>query len=188
MADDVEGAGHPTKDLSIAVAEDHPSPVPERIRVLLAEVHDPAQGHSGVVDRVALEELVEEGPGLAEAVVGLVDGLVARRLVAFLADDVAPDILLTRGIADRPVRLRLRRLHGQGVGTLTRATSSDLGVLDPGQANRVIAIQRPSGPGPLPLIPLNRDALQNERRENTVQRVTVTTHENLPTSRPFGRA
>ena len=110
VADHVERLREAREDLAVAVAEHHPAAVPERVRVLLAVVHDAAQRHVLVVDRVAAEDVLPEVPGLPEAVERLVGRRVAGRLV----------VLVAHAPARRSPPTRARRPRSRGCGRRER--------------------------------------------------------------------
>ena len=139
VADHVQRAGEGEEQLAVAVAEDHPPAVPERVVVLLAEVHDAAQRHVLVVDRLAAEDVQPERVRVAEAVVGAVDVRVALRRLALAPHDRDPrDLPAALGVADDAVRNRRRGGAGECVGTFARASGAGLGIGQPRGTNPVV--------------------------------------------------
>jgi hypothetical protein len=175
VADYVERPCHHAEDVAVAVAEVHPLTVPECVRILVAEVDDSAERHARIVDRVAAVCLEPEVEGVAEAVVGLVGGLVPGRRLAFAAHDRAAHVLGPLGVADDAGRPRRRHAH-ERVRSFRRRRRPDERVLDSREADRAVAAQSARGPFTLLLVALARDVLENDRRQHAVKAVPAAVH------------
>ena len=106
VADHADRVGEAAEHLAVAVAEHHALAVPEGVVVAVAVVHGGLERHAGVVDRVAGEHAREHLERVAEAVVGLVDGGVARGRLALAAHEPAGQPVGALGVGDATVGLR----------------------------------------------------------------------------------
>lgn len=104
VADDRHGSGEPGEHLVVAIAEDHEAAVEEGVVVVLAVVDAGHEGHPLAVEGVAGERFGEQRIGGTEAVVGLIDRLIAHRRFAFGEDEGAGQDLGVLGIVDEALQ------------------------------------------------------------------------------------
>lgn len=104
VADHVEAGGEAPEDLPVPVAEHHARAVPERVLVAPPVMDGAAERQPGAVDRVAPVHLVEEPPGGAEAVVGLVRGGVTGCGCTLRTDGASRELLGAAGVRHLPGR------------------------------------------------------------------------------------
>jgi hypothetical protein len=125
MADDVERDREAIEDLSVTVAKHHLLAVPERVVVVLAEVHRRIERQPLVVDRVPAIRVPEEVPCVTETIVRLVDRHIAARWISFTAHPVTWQLLgVIRRVDRAPLLARVgQRINGWGGGKCLRRCS-----------------------------------------------------------------
>ncbi|VVN43432.1 hypothetical protein PS682_05665 [Pseudomonas fluorescens] len=166
MPDHVKGHREAVEQLRVSIAKHHLGRVPEGIVVVLAKMHGRVQCHAGVVDGVAIKDLVKKIERGAQAVIGLVHCGITAGGLPFATDQRAWQAIGAVGAVDRSA---LACAHGQG--HLRRAFG---GHGDQAQrAERAVFGARAQRDLPLRFVAVARDLVEHIGRYQAENRVTV---------------